>query len=56
MQLCKLGSLRDLIYFKGHLYEEEAKIIIKQLLCALSAIHKTGFLHRDIKSNNVCFS
>lgn len=37
----------------GHLTEVEAAVIVRQLLDAVHYLHQNGFVHRDIKAENV---
>lgn len=52
MDYCEYGSLEDLIYLRGRIPEEEAKIILKQILYALGDFHRHRRIHRDIKPAN----
>ena len=39
-----------------YLYEDEIKVIMRQVLLGLDYIHSLGFLHRDIKPENFVIS
>ncbi|GMM35350.1 putative serine/threonine protein kinase [Saccharomycopsis crataegensis] len=52
MEYCAGGSLRSLLK-PGRLEERYVGIITRELLIALSFIHKAGVIHRDIKAANV---
>lgn len=46
-------SLRDYVQHRGPLSYERATLVALQLLGALSAAHRVGVLHRDLKPHNV---
>lgn len=52
MEYCAGGSLRSLLK-PGRLDERYIGVITRELLIALSFIHKAGVIHRDIKAANV---
>lgn len=52
MEYCAGGSLRNLLK-PGRLEERYIAVITRELLVALSFIHKAGVIHRDIKAANV---
>jgi serine/threonine-protein kinase ULK/ATG1 len=54
-EFCEGGTLEDIIRKKGHLSEQEALKIFKQLINALKSLHENFILHRDIKPNNIFF-
>ncbi|KAL3624381.1 Cyclin-dependent kinase 4 [Castilleja foliolosa] len=57
MELCEGGELLDRILSKGGRYtEEEAKIIVVQILSVVSFCHLQGVVHRDLKPENFLFS
>lgn len=53
MQLIDGEDLKALIRRRGHLPANEAIGYARQILQGLSAIHRNGILHRDIKPQNV---
>ena len=54
MEHCPGGSLKDLLDIRGPLDEEAAKVILTELVIALSHVQKvTGVIHRDVKLDNV---
>jgi len=53
MELLKGKSLRQLIEDKGKIEEVEAVDYIKWVCEALYVVHKNGYLHRDIKPDNI---
>ncbi len=53
MQFVDGEDLKHLIARRGPLPLEEARGIARQILDGLSAIHRAGILHRDIKPQNV---
>ena len=55
MEYCPITSLRQYIEFRGYIWEDEAKIILKQILNSLVHIHSKKVWHRDIKPEN-CFA
>jgi len=53
LELCEGGELYDRIQQKQYYPEHEAKILIKNLLEAVSFIHGKGIMHRDLKPENI---
>ena len=53
MEICTGGELFDKIIEQGSLFEQDAGLIIKQLLEGLAYSHKKGIAHRDIKPENI---
>lgn len=52
MDYCAGGSVRTLL--KCGVFEEKyIGVILRELLIALQAVHKLGFIHRDLKAANV---
>ena len=55
MDYCAGGSLRTLLK-AGVLEERYVAVIVRELLMTLSAVHKLGVIHRDLKAANVLIS
>ena len=55
MELLKGGSLLDYIIKKYDITEEDCRIIMMQLLNALTYIHSQDIMHRDLKPENILF-
>ncbi|CAD8112692.1 unnamed protein product [Paramecium sonneborni] len=53
MEYSNLRSLEDVIKKHKILTEEQAKILIRNILLALQHIHERGVAHRDLKPDNV---
>ncbi|CAH9068877.1 unnamed protein product [Cuscuta epithymum] len=57
MELCKGGELLDRILSRGGKYsEEDAKVVIVQILNVVSYCHLQGVVHRDLKPENFLFA
>ncbi|KAK6149032.1 hypothetical protein DH2020_016557 [Rehmannia glutinosa] len=57
MELCKGGELLDRILSRGGKYaEEDAKIIMEQILSVVAYCHLQGVVHRDLKPENFLFT
>ncbi|KAI6673685.1 hypothetical protein NL676_001591 [Syzygium grande] len=57
MELCQGGELLDRILSRGGKYsEEDAKIIMVQVLSAVAFCHLQGVVHRDLKPENFLFT
>ncbi|XP_028063166.1 CDPK-related kinase 3 isoform X1 [Camellia sinensis] len=57
MELCEGGELLDRILSRGGRYtEEDAKLIIVQILSVVAFCHLQGVVHRDLKPENFLFS
>jgi len=52
MELALDGSVRDMLTVKDRFYEHETRIIAKQMLLGIKAIHDANIAHRDIKPGN----
>ncbi|KAK9914568.1 hypothetical protein M0R45_038340 [Rubus argutus] len=57
MELCEGGELLDKILSRGGRYtEEDAKIIVVQILSVVAYCHLQGVVHRDLKPENFLFT
>ncbi|XP_061364785.1 CDPK-related kinase 7-like [Gastrolobium bilobum] len=57
MELCKGGELLDKILSRGGKYsEEDAKVVMIQILSVVAYCHLQGVVHRDLKPENFLFS
>ena len=56
MELVEGRTLRDLIRERGRLTPAEAVSIMEPVLSALSAAHRAGLVHRDVKPENILLS
>ncbi|KAJ0977979.1 hypothetical protein J5N97_013453 [Dioscorea zingiberensis] len=57
MELCKGGELLDRILSRGGKYsEEDAKVVIVQILSVVAFCHLQGVVHRDLKPENFLFT
>ncbi|KAH7415601.1 hypothetical protein KP509_14G053400 [Ceratopteris richardii] len=57
MELCEGGELLDRILSRGGKYpEEDAKVVIAQILNIVAFCHFQGVVHRDLKPENFLFT
>lgn len=57
MELCQGGELLDRILSRGGKYsEEDAKVVMVQILSVVAYCHLQGVVHRDLKPENFLFS
>ena len=55
-ELCTGGELFDKVIEKKRLTEEEASVIMEQVLSAVVFCHTRGIVHRDMKPENIIFA
>jgi serine/threonine protein kinase len=53
LELCEGGQLFDRLSKKGAYEESQAKLLLRQVLEAVSFLHSKGIMHRDLKPENV---
>ena len=47
------GTLLDCILRRGHLTEQEASLVVRDIASGLNFLHKKGIAHRDLKPENI---
>jgi len=47
------GTLLDCILRRGHLSEQEASLVVRDIASGLNFLHKKGIAHRDLKPENI---
>ena len=53
MELVRGGDLFDRIVARGRYSEQQAKLLVKNLLDALHYLHSHDIMHRDLKPENI---
>lgn len=53
LELCEGGDLLDRVHKKGFYPEDEAILLVSNVLRAITYIHSKGIMHRDVKPENV---
>uniref|UniRef100_A0A8R1HZV1 Protein kinase domain-containing protein n=1 Tax=Caenorhabditis japonica TaxID=281687 RepID=A0A8R1HZV1_CAEJA len=53
MELCEGGSIRSYVKEKGPLDEQSAVYVLRQLISAVTYMHRYNVLHRDLSAGNV---
>ncbi|XP_072573161.1 serine/threonine-protein kinase PLK3-like [Paramormyrops kingsleyae] len=53
MELCSRQTLADILKARGTLTDPEVRYYIQQLISGLKYIHQQGYVHRDIKLDNL---
>ncbi|XP_062511172.1 serine/threonine-protein kinase 33-like [Corticium candelabrum] len=56
MELCDQGELKKVFLEKGHLTEDETRIVMKKLAEAVAYMHDRDMVHRDLKLENILLS
>lgn len=56
MELVRGQTLREVIHENGRLTPEQAFAVLAPTLSGLSAAHRTGLIHRDVKPENILLS
>ena len=51
--LSMLGTLLESIERRGHLTEQEASLVIRDVARAINFLHHKGIAHRDLKPENI---
>lgn len=52
MKYCPGGDLRALLSAIGAFEEEEARLYMAEMILSVNALHRLGYIHRDLKPDN----
>ncbi|XP_049849577.1 uncharacterized protein LOC126319917 [Schistocerca gregaria] len=52
MKYCPGGDLRTLLNVVGALDEQDARLYMAEVIYSVDALHKLGYIHRDLKPDN----
>ncbi|KAN0065194.1 Cell cycle serine/threonine-protein kinase cdc5/MSD2 [Thecaphora frezii] len=53
LELCRNGSLNDIVKRRGAFTEPEARYLMTQILCGCQNMHQNSIIHRDLKLGNI---
>jgi len=56
MEKCNRFDLFDYLYLSGVFSEQLTCTVFKQIMAGVSHMHKVGFIHRDLKAQNIVFT
>jgi len=55
MEFLAGGDLLSLLIREGTVPEEKARFLLAEIVMAVNAVHTAGYIHRDIKPDNILF-
>lgn len=53
LELCRNGSLNDIVKKRGPYTEPEARYLMVQILAGIQNLHQNSIIHRDLKLGNI---